>query len=311
MIFGDCINQQLKSLITNFDVKIVGEDVGGQYGGAFKITKNFFKDHPENIINFPISEAGICAWSLGMSMANKPVVMEVMFSDFSSLIYDLVINHASKFEYMYNEQVKVPLLIRMPNGAGRGYGATHSQNMEKFFVGIPGIDVFAVDRYTPNLDKIYGSFIRNNRPTLIFESKTDYSKKYNPNLPLSYNGNDGTLIGFGTSSSKVLDAAEKLVQSGFEPNVTLINNLNNMDELKSAVISIKKFALIVDDNYVNYSISDQLKSIAYQLKLNKSIYCLSGPSHAIPSSRDLEKKCYPNIENIFEVFISGFKNEID
>jgi 2-oxoisovalerate dehydrogenase E1 component len=103
-------------------------------------------------------------------------VCEIMFGDFLTLAADQIINHASKFRWMYNDQVTVPLVIRTPMGGKRGYGATHSQCLEKHFLGLPGTRVLALHhRYDPQT--VYRRlFAIVDRPTLVIENKTLYAE---------------------------------------------------------------------------------------------------------------------------------------
>ena len=91
----------------------------------------------------PISEAGIVGVATGLALRGLRPVVEIMFGDFMTLAADQVINHLAKFRYMYNDQVRVPVVIRTPMGGRRGYGPTHSQTLEKLFLGVPGLSVLA------------------------------------------------------------------------------------------------------------------------------------------------------------------------
>lgn len=122
---------------------LIGEDLLDPYGGAFKVTRGLSSAFPDRVMTTPISEAGMVGVATGMAMRGLKPVVEIMFGDFVTLIADQVINHAAKFSWMYNEQVKVPLVIRTPMGGRRGYGPTHSQSLEKMFLGVPGLRVLA------------------------------------------------------------------------------------------------------------------------------------------------------------------------
>jgi 2-oxoisovalerate dehydrogenase E1 component len=124
-------------------VVILGEDILDPYGGAFKVSNGLSTRFPDRVIPTPISEAGIVGVATGMAMRGLRPVVEIMFGDFITLIADQVINHAAKFRWMYNDQVCVPLVIRTPMGGRRGYGPTHSQTIEKIFLGVPGLKVLA------------------------------------------------------------------------------------------------------------------------------------------------------------------------
>ena len=155
---------------------MIGEDIEGPYGGAFKVTKNLSLDHPGRVKNTPISEAAIVGISTGLAFNGYLPVCEVMFGDFLTLAADQIINHASKFRWMYNDQVTVPLIIRTPMGGKRGYGSTHSQCLEKHFLGLPGTRILALNyRYDPAA--IYRQLLSSaGTPTIVIENKTLYGE---------------------------------------------------------------------------------------------------------------------------------------
>ena len=127
----------------NKNVYLLGEDVLDPYGGAFKVTRGLSTSYPDRVLTTPISEAGIVGVAAGMALRGLRPVVEIMFGDFVSLIADQLINHITKFRWMYNDQVRVPLVIRTPMGGRRGYGPTHSQSLEKLYLGVPGLCVVA------------------------------------------------------------------------------------------------------------------------------------------------------------------------
>ena len=155
-------------------IVIIGEDIEGPYGGAFKVTKNLSIEFPGRVLNTPISEAAIVGIGNGLALAGLRPVCELMFGDFITLAADQFINHAAKFRYMYNDQVRVPLIIRTPMGGKRGYGATHSQSLEKHLLGLPDTQVLAIHhRFDPGefYDRLFATV---DRPTLVIENKILY-----------------------------------------------------------------------------------------------------------------------------------------
>ena len=123
-----------KHLEINKDIFIFGEDIEFPYGGAFKVTKGLSTKFKNRVLTTPISEASIIGFSAGLALSQKKVIAEIMFGDFLTLCADQIINNASKFRWMYNEQITIPIVIRTPMGGGRGYGPTHSQSLEKFLI---------------------------------------------------------------------------------------------------------------------------------------------------------------------------------
>jgi pyruvate/2-oxoglutarate/acetoin dehydrogenase E1 component len=120
---------------------LLGEDILDPYGGAFKVTKGLSAEFPERVLTTPISEAAITGIAGGLGLRGMHPVVEIMFGDFSTLIADQVINHIAKFSQIY--QTELPVVIRTPMGGRRGYGPSHSQTLEKLFLGVPGLTVLA------------------------------------------------------------------------------------------------------------------------------------------------------------------------
>ena len=140
----EILNASLHDVMTQDErVYIMGEDILDPYGGAFKVTKGLSTTFPERVITTPISEAGIVGVAAGMALRGLRPIVEIMFGDFFTLIADQLINHITKFKWMYNDQVNVPIVIRAPMGGRRGYGPTHSQSLEKLFLGIPALRVLS------------------------------------------------------------------------------------------------------------------------------------------------------------------------
>lgn len=155
-------------------VILLGEDLLDPYGGAFKVTQGLSSTFPGRVMSTPISEAGILGVATGMALRGLRPVVEIMFGDFVTLIADQLINHAAKFSWMYNGQVHVPLVIRTPMGGRRGYGPTHSQTLEKLFLGVPGLRVVAPNSLGEPGDLLMEA-IRDPAPVLFVENKLLYT----------------------------------------------------------------------------------------------------------------------------------------
>jgi pyruvate/2-oxoglutarate/acetoin dehydrogenase E1 component len=155
-------------------VIVMGEDVLDPYGGAFKVTRGLSHAYPNQVITTPISEAGIVGAATGMALRGLRPVVEIMFGDFLALAADQVINHATKFRYMYNDQARVPLVIRTPMGGRRGYGPTHSQTLEKHFLGTPGLRVLAPCAIGDPGALLLEAIFKDDDPVLYVENKLLY-----------------------------------------------------------------------------------------------------------------------------------------
>lgn len=155
-------------------VLLLGEDILDPYGGAFKVSQGLSSAYPSRVITTPISEAGIVGVATGLSLRGFRPVIEIMFGDFLTLSTDQIINHLSKFRWMYNDQVRVPMVIRTPMGGRRGYGPTHSQTLEKHFLGIPGLQIIAANNLIDPGQLLARIILNTEDPVLFIENKSLY-----------------------------------------------------------------------------------------------------------------------------------------
>ncbi len=156
-------------------VFILGEDILDPYGGAFKVTKGLSTKFPARVLTTPISESAIVGVSSGLALRGLRPVAEIMFGDFLTLTADQLVNHAAKFRWMYNDQVRVPIVVRTPMGGRRGYGPTHSQSLEKLFLGVPGLKVVAPNALGDPGELLLAS-IADEDPVLFIEHKLLYTR---------------------------------------------------------------------------------------------------------------------------------------
>ena len=166
----------LHALETDERVYLLGEDLLDPYGGAFKVTRGLSTRFPERVLTTPISEAAIVGLANGLALRGLRPVAEIMFGDFVTLIADQLINHAAKFRWMYNDQVRVPLVVRAPMGGRRGYGPTHSQSLEKLFLGVPGLRVVAPNSLGDPASLLESAIQQDEGPILFVEHKILYTR---------------------------------------------------------------------------------------------------------------------------------------
>ena len=295
---------------------IIGEDIADPYGGAFKATKGISNKYPKQVITSPISEAAITGMAAGIALSGGKSCAEIMFGDFVTNAYDQIINGISKYYHMYGKKVSCPVMLRMPMGGKRGYGPTHSQSIEKFLCGIDNVLVVsATSLEDPNLT--YKDIFIQKCPSIIIENKIEYTKKcidINNNLEIKknntplgnilikpkYNKSHFCIISYGETSRLIYDNYNKIVE---ETNAffTLVNilKLHPLD-ISSFIKQISKTqgVLIVEEGSVNFGISAE---IAYLLKDHNylgNIRRLGAFPVPIPSQKNLEEKCLPNIKRI-------------
>ena len=171
------LNQALHDLLESSPpVYVLGEDILDPYGGAFKVTRGLSTRFPDRVLTTPISEAAIVGMATGMAMRGLRPIVEIMFGDFLLLAADQIVNHAAKFRWMYNDQVKVPIVVRTPMGGRRGYGPTHSQTLEKMFMGVPGLRTIAVNTLCNPGKLLQSAALKDDDPVLFIEHKLLYPR---------------------------------------------------------------------------------------------------------------------------------------
>ncbi len=164
----------IRSMKADKRIFLLGEDLLDPYGGAFKVTRGISTMFQNRVLTTPISEPAIIGIATGMAMRGLRPVVEIMFGDFMTLAMDQLINHASKFRWVYNENVSVPIVIRTPMGGRRGYGPTHSQSLEKLLLGIPGLRVLAPNSIS-NPANLLVAAITDDDPVIFIEHKSLYA----------------------------------------------------------------------------------------------------------------------------------------
>jgi pyruvate/2-oxoglutarate/acetoin dehydrogenase E1 component len=175
------LQQGLKSLFANDPrIMLLGEDVLDPYGGAFKVTAGLSTLYPDRVLTTPISEAAITGVGTGLALRGYVPIVEIMFGDFLTLCADQLVNHAAKFPLMF-PGVDCPLIVRTPMGGGRGYGPTHSQSIEKMFLGIPGLKIVAPSHFHVPGATLQRVVANEKGPVIFIENKLLYGEKLQEN----------------------------------------------------------------------------------------------------------------------------------
>lgn len=302
-------------------ILLLGEDIEGPYGGAFKVTKDLNREFPGRVRNTPISEAAIVGIGSGLALSGFLPVCEIMFGDFLPLAADQLINHASKFRYLYNDQVHIPLVIRTPMGGRRGYGATHSQSLEKHFLGLTGTTMLAINhRYDPALvyDNLFASI---DRPTIVIENKVLYGARVSdqapegfvwecsdeqyPTLRLRPAGKpDLILLCYGGMLPEVERAADKLLeQHEIICEVVCPIQLYPLNPWP-VVESVRQCGrlLVIEEGQTFAAFGAEVIAQIYEIApgILNSARRLGPPRHPIPSCGQLEKELLPGEKHVVE-----------
>ncbi|MCW3841847.1 2-oxo acid dehydrogenase subunit E2 [Micromonospora yasonensis] len=155
---------------------LLGEDVVDPYGGAFKVTQGLSTAYPDRVLSTPLSENGITGVAGGLALCGDTVIVEIMFGDFVGLAFDQIINFLTKSVAMYGEPTPMRVVIRCPVGGGRGYGPTHSQSVQKHFIGIPHLALFELSPLHDAAD-VLAAALRRGEPSMLFEDKILYTQR--------------------------------------------------------------------------------------------------------------------------------------
>src|SRR3954462_16031486 len=177
MRYREALNQALREeMEADENVFLLGEDIG-VFQGAFKVTQGLLEDFGEKRVrDTPISENTIVGMGVGSAMAGGPPVVEIMTVNFSLLAMDQIVNHAASIRYMFGAQVKVPLVVRMPQGAGHQLGPPPSPPFEALFLHVPGLLVAAPS--TPADAKgLLKAAIRDDNPVIFIEHEYLYGQR--------------------------------------------------------------------------------------------------------------------------------------
>jgi acetoin:2,6-dichlorophenolindophenol oxidoreductase subunit beta len=230
------------------DVFIMGEDIA-EMGGSMGVTQGMLAEFgPERVRNTPISEMAIVGAGIGAAMQGMRPVVEIMYEDFTTLAMEQIVNQAAKHRYMSGGQVSVPLTLRTQGGAGWSPGAQHAQQVEAWFVHVPGLKV--VFASTPSdVRGLLWSSIYDNNTVIFFEHRTlyplkeDVAEELEP-IPLGQarvhrEGEDVTVIATGRLVHEALAAAEEAEKEGVSVEVIDPRTLQPLDE-EALVTSVKK-----------------------------------------------------------------------
>jgi pyruvate/2-oxoglutarate/acetoin dehydrogenase E1 component len=164
-------------------VHLLGEDITDPYGGAFKVTRGLSTRHPGRVLATPISEGALVGVAGGLALTGQKAIAEIMFADFVTLAFDQIVNFASKSVSMFGRPVPMSLTVRCPTGAGRGYGPTHSQSLQKHFLGVPNLSLFEL---TPFHDAggVLDTLMDLGEPSILFEDKVLYGRRMHDGEPV-------------------------------------------------------------------------------------------------------------------------------
>jgi len=317
-------------------VYVIGEDILDPYGGAFKVTKGLSSAFPARVLTTPISEAGLTGAAIGMALRGMRPVVEIMFGDFVTLAADQIINSATKFRWMYNDQVRVPLVVRVPMGGYRGYGPTHSQSLESMFMGVPELLIVSPSLYHTPGDLLLTA-MKQDDPVLFVEHKPLYARSLFPNeekqgwpvphrnvvnpggewptVRLSYAPDetpDVTVIAYGYAASLAAEAAADLfMEEELLVDVLVPSCLRPVpiDDFLPSITRSRR-VVVVEEGHLTGGWGAEVSSLIHERAFHQllaSAIRVAAKDLPIPSARTLEEQVLPSVADIRKSIMSALK----
>jgi pyruvate dehydrogenase E1 component beta subunit len=292
-------------------VFLMGEDVG-RYGGCYAVSKGMLEEFgPERVRDTPLSESAFVGAGIGAALAGMRPIVEVMTVNFSLLALDQIVNTAALYLHMSGGQFNVPVVIRMTTGAGRQLAAQHSHSLEGWYAHVPGLKVLA-PATIDDARWMLAPALEDPDPVIIFE----HAGLYNTEGELSgdagpvdissarvlRSGSDVSLITYGGSLPKVLDAAGELDEQGISAEVLDLRVLRPLD--KSAILRTvagTHRVVIVDEGWKTGGLSAEVAAILAE----EAVWDLDAPIERvcsvevpIPYARHMEQAALPQVPRI-------------
>jgi pyruvate/2-oxoglutarate/acetoin dehydrogenase E1 component len=304
----------------------IGEDIAvpGGWGGAFTVTLGLENKFPDRMINTPIAELGFFGVAIGAAMMGMRPIVDVQYGDFLFLASDQIINNAAKMRYMSGGKCKVPLVVRVPVGA-TGRGSQHAQNMERYFIGVPGLKAVAVSN-AYDAKGILKSAVRDDNPVMIFEHKLLYGSKgaraesggvdATSDIPeeefmvpldsavIRREGSDVTVLSWLLMAHFSISAAENLASEDIHAEIIDVRSLSPID-YETIGQSVQKTGrvVIVEEGPKTGGVSAEMAAGLLERfgeYLQAPIVRVASPDIPVPFSPILENAYRPDIRRIVE-----------
>ena len=291
-------------------VILFGEDIAVA-GGVFATTPGLYDKYgPERVFDTPISELALAGAAFGSAVTGLRPVVEIMFGDFLTLAMDSLVNQSTKYWFLTQEQVSVPLVMRSVVGAGGRFGAIHSQMPVSWFMGVPGLKIVAAS--TPaDAKALLKAAIRDDNPVLFFEHKRLYTLEGQVNgdvgrlgeAKVVRQGTDVTLVAAMKSVHDGLEAAEALEQDRISVEVIDLRTLRPFDA-ETVLASVRKTnrIVVVEEGPLTGGWAGEVLATVTEQALGHldDAWRLATPNTPIPYSPPLEDAFLPGPERIAE-----------
>ncbi len=290
---------------------LMGEDVG-RYGGCFAVSKGLLDEFgPERIRDTPLSESAFVGAGIGAALGGVRPIVEIMTVNFSLLALDQIVNNAATILHMSGGQFNIPLVIRMTTGAGRQLAAQHSHSLEGWYAHIPGIKVLTPATLEDARGMLWTA-LEDPDPVLIFENGALYNMEGElavdagaveiGKAAIRRSGTDVSLITYGGTLGKTMEAAEELASDGVSAEVIDLRTLRPLDT-PTIIDSVSRThrAVIIDEGWKSGSISAEIMARI----MENAFYDLDAPVARVcsaevpmPYPKHLEDAAIPQVAGI-------------
>jgi pyruvate dehydrogenase E1 component beta subunit len=310
MRYREALNAALREELARDErVMLMGEDIG-VFGGAFKVTDGLLAEFGERRVrDTPISENTIVGVGVGAAMTGLRPVVELMTINFALLAFDQIVNHAAHIHYMFGGQARVPLVVRMPQGAGHQLGPTHSHCFEALFAHVPGLLV-AVPATAADAKGLLKSAIRDENPVIFIEHESLYGVRgevpdeeehlvHFGQARIAREGSDVTVVAISRMALSAERAAQTLA-SEHDVHVEVIDprTLRPLD-LDTILASVAKTnrCVIVEEGWPHGGVGANLAALIAEQAfddLDAPVQRVTGADVPMPYSKPLEDLAYPH-----------------
>ncbi|MFD8705115.1 alpha-ketoacid dehydrogenase subunit beta [Kitasatospora sp. NPDC059648] len=310
--YREALREAMREALAADDrVFLMGEDVG-RYGGAFGVSLGLLDEFGSaRVRDTPLSESAFVGAGIGAAIAGLRPIVEVMTVNFSLLALDQILNNAATLLHMSGGQVGVPLVIRMTTGAGRQLAAQHSHSLEGWYAHIPGIRVLA-PATIEDARYMLAPALADPDPVVIFEHGSLYNASGTmpagsgpvdlDSAAVRRPGTDVTLITYGGSLGKALDAAEQLAADGIAAEVVDLRTLRPLDDT-TVLGSVQQThrAVVVDEGWRTGGLSAEVAARVTEqgfYDLDAPVQRVCAAEVPVPYARQLEEAALPQVADI-------------
>jgi len=310
MRYREALNAALREELARDErVLLMGEDIG-VFGGAFKVTDGLLEEFGERRVrDTPISENTIVGVGVGAAMTGLRPVVELMTINFALLAFDQIVNHAAHIHYMFGGQARVPLVVRMPQGAGHQLGPTHSHCLEALFLHVPGLLV-AVPATAADAKGLLKTAIRDENPVIFIEHESLYGVRgevpdddehlvHFGQARMVREGSDVTVVGISRMALTAERAAQTLAdEHDVHAEVIDPRTLRPLD-LDTILASVRKtnHCVIVEEGWPHGGVGANLAALIGEQAfddLDAPVQRVTGADVPMPYSKPLEDLAYPH-----------------